>query len=155
MKTLEEMAGQPPTGITVERWHRLVREVAIGGLRRIAADLSAEEVAHMRALFDMQWQRMREATDRWRAEDPEARALIMPDLGDLLQWLMAKLDSVTAQRNVPPAELVAAALHYAEGTIAPVAFAPESCGTCERAVSLTHLALRTYGNLAAAAGADV
>jgi hypothetical protein len=54
------------------------------------------EVAEMRALFDMQWKRMGEATARWRAEDPEARALIMPDLGALLQWLMDDADRARA-----------------------------------------------------------
>lgn len=45
-----------------------------------------------RRLFDMQWRRMAEATERWRAEDPEARARILPDLGNLLQWLMGQID---------------------------------------------------------------
>ncbi len=52
----------------------------------------ADEVATMRALFDLQWRRMTEATARWRAEDPDARAQVMPDLGALLQWLMGEQD---------------------------------------------------------------
>jgi hypothetical protein len=42
------------------------------------------------------------------------------------------------------AETVAAALHYAEGTIAPVAFHPDGCGTCARAVDLVDQIDRTY-----------
>ena len=40
------------------------------------------------ALFTLQFTRMTEATALWRAEDPEARKMIMPDLGELLKWLM-------------------------------------------------------------------
>lgn len=50
------------------------------------------ELADLRRLFEMQWERMTEATARWRAEDPEARALTMPDLGALLRWLMDDAD---------------------------------------------------------------
>lgn len=38
----------------------------------------------------------------------------------------------------------AAVLHYAEGTIAPVDFHPDGCGTCARAVELVALVDRTY-----------
>lgn len=37
-----------------------------------------------------------EATARWRAEDPEARGLTMPDLGELLRWLMDDADRARA-----------------------------------------------------------
>ena len=57
------------------------------------------EVAELRQLFQMQWTRMGEATARWRAEDPEGRELIQPDLGDLLTWLMAAADQA-GQRTV-------------------------------------------------------
>lgn len=50
------------------------------------------ENADLHALFDMQWERMGEATARWRAEDPDTRAWIMPDLGALLEWLMTEID---------------------------------------------------------------
>lgn len=53
---------------------------------------SDAEAADLRRLFEMQWERMTEATERWRAEDPEARSLIMPDLGALLRWLMDQAD---------------------------------------------------------------
>lgn len=66
------------------------------------ADLE-QEVADLRALFDMQWKRMGEATARWRAEDPEARALIAPDLGDLLKWLMDSTDALRAGWSDPVA----------------------------------------------------
>lgn len=46
----------------------------------------------------LQWKRSREAVERWRAEDPEARALVIPDLGALLQWLMDDADRARAGR---------------------------------------------------------
>lgn len=49
------------------------------------------------SLFQMQWRRMAEATARWRAEDPEDRALVMPDLGVLLRWLMDDADRARAE----------------------------------------------------------
>jgi hypothetical protein len=65
------------------------------GLRavlEIAERDTAQELIELRSLFALQWERMREATERWRAEDPEGRALIMPDLGALLRWLMDDAD---------------------------------------------------------------
>jgi hypothetical protein len=47
-------------------------------------------VPEYRALFDLQHKRMAEATALWRAEDPEKRELVMPDLGALLTWLMER-----------------------------------------------------------------
>jgi hypothetical protein len=41
-------------------------------------------------------------------------------------------------------QTAAAVLHYAEGTIAPVAFHPDGCGTCTRAVELVDRVDRTY-----------
>lgn len=62
-------------------------------LRAVAADLrSPDELVELRYLFQLQWDRMAEATARWRAEDPDARALSMPDLGVLLKWLMDDAD---------------------------------------------------------------
>lgn len=46
------------------------------------------EVAELRAIFDLGYRRSEEATALWRAEDPEARAGVHPDLGALLTWLM-------------------------------------------------------------------
>lgn len=42
-------------------------------------------------LFDMQWRRMQEATELWRAEKPEERALVQPDLGRLLAWMLVRI----------------------------------------------------------------
>lgn len=72
------------------------------GLRDIAFDLVGEierlraENAEYRAIFDLGYTRCREAEARWRAEDPEARALVMPDLGRLVEWLMAEVDRARA-----------------------------------------------------------
>jgi hypothetical protein len=74
----------------------------------LAADRE-NEVDGMRTLIAMQWNRSMAATRRWRAEDPEARRLIMPDLGTLLTWLMHDADKVRAEladrRNTARAEL--------------------------------------------------
>lgn len=56
------------------------------------ADDRDDELALLRELEELQWTRMGEATARWRAEDPQARASIMPDLGELLKWLMDDAD---------------------------------------------------------------
>jgi hypothetical protein len=61
-----------------------------------AAEAMREEEAETRLLFDMQWKRMGEATERWRAEDPQARARIMPGLDGLLKWLMDDADRARA-----------------------------------------------------------
>jgi hypothetical protein len=41
-------------------------------------------------------------------------------------------------------QTAAAVLHYAEGTLGPVAFHPDGCGTCARAVALVEQVDRTY-----------
>jgi hypothetical protein len=63
----------------------------IRGMQETADRLSAE-IADHRALFDLQWTRMGKATELWRQEDPGARDLILPDLGELLDWLIARGD---------------------------------------------------------------
>jgi chromosome condensin MukBEF ATPase and DNA-binding subunit MukB len=50
------------------------------------------ELADYRALFDLQFTRMQEASALWRAETPEERYNVMPDLGELLTWLMKRCD---------------------------------------------------------------
>lgn len=59
----------------------------------------ATEVHDLRLIFDLGFARMGDATERWRAEDPTARALVMPDLGDLLKWLMADADKARVERD--------------------------------------------------------
>jgi hypothetical protein len=46
----------------------------------------------LNALFELQYTRMTEASALWRAESPEERHNVMPDLGALLTWLMEKID---------------------------------------------------------------
>lgn len=53
------------------------------------------EVDELQALFDLQWTRMGEATELWRAANP-GNELVMPDLGNLLTWLMAQIPSRSA-----------------------------------------------------------
>lgn len=50
----------------------------------------AAELAEYQALFELQWNRSIEADELWRAEDPEARKNIRPDLGELLGWLIER-----------------------------------------------------------------
>jgi hypothetical protein len=59
------------------------------------------EAFELRALFELQQRRLKGATDRWRAEDPETRARIIPDLGVLVQWLMERADVIPARRDLP------------------------------------------------------
>lgn len=69
-------------------------EAAWSALRaEAAAEASTrqiEELEELRALFDLQHTRDVEAVALWRAEDPEARALTLPDLGTLLDWLVKR-----------------------------------------------------------------
>lgn len=50
-------------------------------------------------LFGLQHTRDAEAVALWRAEDPEARALVVPDLGNLLEWLIERGNQPLAQIN--------------------------------------------------------
>jgi len=86
--------GQGP-GDPVSGSAQLADAEFIAHARQDIPDLLAE-LDEMRALFDMQWRRMGDATDRWRAEDPAARNLVMPDLGALLRWLMDDADKARA-----------------------------------------------------------
>jgi hypothetical protein len=61
----------------------------------------AEELADYKALFDLQQTRMARATERWRAEDPKGRELISPDLGDLLDWLMNRIEELESSLRDP------------------------------------------------------
>lgn len=74
----------------------------VARLRRLRAAVAAfdinmaAEASELRSLFQLQWKRMDEATERWRAEDPQARARVQPDLGNLLSWLMDDADRARA-----------------------------------------------------------
>lgn len=92
----------------------------------------AEEAADLRALFDLQQTRVQAATERWRAEAPAERAGVLPDMGRLLDWLMADADRLrreldrweSGQRSkglpvvesVPDGVTYAARLLHAQGT---------------------------------------
>lgn len=58
-----------------------------------AIDDLIQELDDYDRTHELQWKRMGEATERWRAEDPAGRSHIMPDLGRLLEWLMQQIDS--------------------------------------------------------------
>lgn len=47
-----------------------------------------KKVADYEQLIELQFQRCEEATALWRAQEPEVRKNLMPDLGTLLTWLM-------------------------------------------------------------------
>ena len=81
----------------------LLRRFIAGGpvdLAEVRAQVGAllAEVDETRALFDMQWTRMRRATELWRAESLDERALVAPDLGALLDWLMEQAGAAAIER---------------------------------------------------------
>jgi hypothetical protein len=67
---------------------------------RSERDEARGTAAEHQQLFDLQWTRTQEATALWRQEAPDERALITPDLGVLLTWLMDKLAAAAAVRPV-------------------------------------------------------
>ena len=58
-------------------------------------DQLRERLKEYEQLFDIQQTRMQRATDLWRAESPAERALVSPDLGRLLDWLIERGDTAT------------------------------------------------------------
>lgn len=75
--------------------YRAALAAVLAIVERERAELLAE-VAELRALFDLQWTRSRQADAMWQAEDPEKRANVWPDLGALLTWLMARIRTLEA-----------------------------------------------------------
>lgn len=55
-------------------------------------DQAEERLAELERLFELQESRMGDAVQRWVAEDPETRELTVPDLGQLLEWLLSRDD---------------------------------------------------------------
>jgi multidrug efflux pump subunit AcrA (membrane-fusion protein) len=53
------------------------------------------EIVEMEALFDLQQTRMEEATVAWRAAHP-GNDTTLPDLGELLKWLLARIAELEA-----------------------------------------------------------
>lgn len=85
---LEAEVADATRRLGIQRDHAAAAGAVIEGLRA--------ELAGYREVFELGFTRMVEAAERWRAEDPAARALVMPDLGDLLAWLMADADRLRA-----------------------------------------------------------
>jgi hypothetical protein len=69
-----------------------------GGCQSNAAEVARlrTEVAELRAIFDLGWSRTQEATRLWQAEAPEERALVWPDLGHLIEWMIQRHDKIDA-----------------------------------------------------------
>lgn len=59
------------------------------------------ELHDLRLLLSIQFTRTAEATERWRAQDPDNRALTLPDLGVLLRWLMDDADHARGSTATP------------------------------------------------------
>jgi hypothetical protein len=85
-------------------------------------EAAAAEVARLQAklkdyeqLFDLQWSRSQQADALWRAEAPADRANVMPDLGDLLEWLIERGDS-SARRGYDQAIAVLRGGHERSGS---------------------------------------
>ena len=84
-----------------------------------------------RALFEVQYRRMTEATAMWRAEAPEERELVQPDLGSLLEWLMAR----AASQERPPIDVERqTAIEHVIGVWANRHVKPEWMSLMDRAV---------------------
>jgi hypothetical protein len=66
----------------------------------------------LNALFELQYTRMTEASALWRAEAPEERRNVMPDLGALLTWLMERDPNVD---RCPSCEHSLARFHHENG----------------------------------------
>ncbi len=47
-----------------------------------------QDVAELQRSFDLRWAADHRAIARWRAENPEARELLMPDHADMVVWLL-------------------------------------------------------------------
>lgn len=68
----------------------------VAALRDVVASLTTErdiavgEATELRAVFDLQWTRMQAAASLWREEAPDERAHVIPDLGELLGWLLRR-----------------------------------------------------------------
>lgn len=60
-------------------------EQLAAALRR--AEKAEQDNAEYQSTFNLQWTRSREADAMWKSHHPESKADI-PDLGDLLQWMM-------------------------------------------------------------------
>lgn len=56
-----------------------------------------KEVEGLTAIFELGYTRCEEASALWRAEDPETRALVQPDLGNLIQWLTERGNRPTSR----------------------------------------------------------
>lgn len=67
-------------------------------LGRQNADALADR-EDLQELFDLQHRRMGAATELWRAEEPDERALVSPDLGALLEWLMERTAPATEPQH--------------------------------------------------------
>lgn len=90
------------SGQEVDRLRQIRAAVAGFDLNRVAElEATISRAAELRAVFEKQWLRVGKATDRWRAEDPHARALVSPDLGNLVQWLMDQADRGRPYRPNP------------------------------------------------------
>ncbi len=88
-----------------------------------------DAAAEHQALFDLQYKRMAEATALWRAESPDERELIQPDLGTLLSWLMGRAEAqrLTVER-LPSDTLLAEAMHSTR-SVGHRSHALEECDT--------------------------
>ena len=58
---------------------------------------SCQEHADLESIFDLRWKADQRAIARWRAENPDARKLVMPDHADLVVWLLEQLAATEAR----------------------------------------------------------
>lgn len=86
MKSLKECTGREASFKELEEIseNRRVR------LLRAERDQLQEEVVELRAIFDLQQTRMKQATRLWQKAHNKPN--VLPDLGDLLTWLCENMN---------------------------------------------------------------
>jgi hypothetical protein len=70
-----------------------LREFPAVELISILDEKAADQIADLEFTFDLRWKADMRAIERWQSENPEKRALTLPDHTDLCVWLLEKLDA--------------------------------------------------------------
>lgn len=84
----------------VNSLNNLLRHVGWGQGEIDSSATIAEELDELNALFDLQRTRMNEATAAWREAHP-GKELVSPDLGGLLEWLLAEIERLKVLSGNP------------------------------------------------------
>lgn len=74
--------------------HDTHASVPVADLREVL-----DEVEDLTRLFDLMHEADMRGVTLWRAQNPEALALISPDRGEMVAWLLAERDALAADRE--------------------------------------------------------